>query len=150
MPSPSRTALVRSRNSSLPSLFTNAETLGACYSWGYPWSQFYRGNLHPIVRRMSRRGNGGKRKRTRKSPHKGRGHRFKSRSRGLRLDPRILGCKEVVAEVGRGGQHLESKRTTCSIDYTIHLRRAVGTLNFKGGNLCAGREIPKGGTRFTF
>ena len=51
-----------------------------------------------------------------------------------------------VAEVGEGGDHLEFKLTTHSIDYAVHSTHAVGTWCFEGDNLRAGREISKGGT----
>lgn len=70
--------------------------------------------------------------------HWTRGYRLRNRSR---LDIQILGYKEAavthtnVAEVGRRGHHLDSKLTTRSIGYTVHLMHAVGTWHFEGENL---------------
>ena len=106
---PSRIALVRSKSSSLPVSFTNAETLRGCYNWGYLSSQSYRGILLPgrtlhLARKRSRRERR-KRKKTRTSRHRRREYRLRSRSHGLGLNLRILGYKEVaVTPHGMAGE----------------------------------------------
>lgn len=96
---PFRIALVRSKSSSSPGSFTNAEILRGCCNWGYLSSQFYRGILPPgrilhLVRKRS--GRERTRKKTRTSRHRRSGYRLRNRSHGLGLSLCILGYKEVA------------------------------------------------------